>query len=69
MEAIVEAVTIAFEYFDPATSENVCRALFSVDASVLEHQGGNDFTVPYQGGRNAVWTETIVEAHYANCPY
>ena len=62
----MDAVTAAFKSSDPATLESVWRALFSVQASVLEHQGSNDFGVPHEGDRNVVRTETTVEARYVN---
>ena len=46
--------------------DNVWRGLFSLHASVLQQQGGNNFGVPHEGGSNAVRTETIVEARYVN---
>ena len=49
---IVDAVNSAFASYDPDTLEQVWRALFSVQESVLEHEGGNDFAVPHEGARN-----------------
>ena len=44
----MDAVAADFESGEPATLENVWRALFSIQASVLKHQGGNGFGVPHE---------------------
>ena len=64
LEAIVDAITNAFESYYPAVLEIVWRALFSVQSDVLEQQGGNGFGIPHEDGRNAVMTETMAEEHY-----
>ena len=66
LEAIVDAVTAAFESYDPAMLENAWHALFSNQSSMLEHQGGNDFSIPNEGGRNVMRTGTMVEARCVN---
>ena len=68
LEATVDAATAAFESYVPTMHENVWHALFSVQANMLEQQGGNNFGVPHEGGRNAVRTEKMVEAYYVNFP-
>ena len=63
----MDAITFAFESYDPTMLENVWGVLFSIQAYVLKHQQGNDLGVPHESGRNAVHTQTMVEMRYVNC--
>ena len=63
---IVDAVNSAFASYDPDTLEQVWRALFSVQESVLEHEGGNDFAVPHEGARKIGRTDMMEVARHVN---
>ena len=68
-KAIVDAITVALESYDPTTLKNVCCALIRVQASVLKHQGGKTFGIPHEHDKNVVQTKTMLEARYMNCRF
>ena len=66
---IVDAVNSAFASYDPETLEQVLRTLFSVQESVLEHKGGNDFAVSHEGARKVGRTEMTGVARHVKCQF